>query len=94
LVKLSRLETGVFTLHPVSHAITPMLEEAAEQLAPKAAQKEIRLTTNPTETDAVFDYKWTTEALCNLMDNAIKYTPLAAAYKFQSRNTICFAALM
>ncbi len=75
LVKLSRLETGVFTLHPVSQAITPMLEEAAGQLAPKAAQKEIRLTTNPTEADAVFDYKWTTEALCNLMDNAIKYTP-------------------
>lgn len=75
LVKLSRLETGVFTLHPVSHAITPMLEEATGQLAPKAAQKEIRLTTNSTEADAVFDYKWTTEALCNLMDNAIKYTP-------------------
>ena len=75
LVKLSRLETGVFTLHPVSQAITPMLEEAAGQLAPKAAQKEIRLTTNPTEADAVFDYKWTAEALCNLMDNAIKYTP-------------------
>ncbi len=75
LLKLSRLETGVFSLHPVSRAIAPMLEEAAGQLAPKVMQKEIRLTTNPTEANAVFDYKWTTEALCNLMDNAIKYTP-------------------
>ncbi|WP_449240599.1 sensor histidine kinase [Desulfoscipio gibsoniae] len=75
LVKLSRLETGVFTLHPVSNAIAPMLDEIAGQFAPKAAQKEIRLIMNVTDTRAVFDYKWTTEALCNLMDNAIKYTP-------------------
>jgi signal transduction histidine kinase len=39
LVKLSRLETGVFTLHPVSHAITPMLEEAAEQLVAQSRAK-------------------------------------------------------
>ena len=75
LVKLSRLETGVFTLHPAPNAIAPMLEEAAKQFMPKAAQKEILLVTNPTEACAIFDYKWTMEALCNLLDNAIKYTP-------------------
>lgn len=75
LVKLSRLEIGVFTLHPVSNAIAPMLEEAVDQFAPKAAQKKIRLTMNATDARAVFDYKWTTEALCNLLDNAVKYTP-------------------
>lgn len=75
LVKLSRLETGVFTLHPISNAIAPMLDEAVGQFASKAAQKEIQLTMNATDSRAVFDYKWTTEALCNLVDNAIKYTP-------------------
>lgn len=75
LVKLSRLETGVFTLHPVFNSIVPLLNEAAEQLEPKAVQKEIWLTRNVTEAYAVFDYKWTAEALCNLVDNAIKYTP-------------------
>lgn len=75
LVKLSRLETGVFTLHPISNAIAPMLEEAAKQLMPKAEQKEILLVTNLTEAHGVFDYKWTMEALCNLLDNAVKYTP-------------------
>ncbi len=75
LVKLSRLETGVITLRPVSNAIAPMLEETAKQFAPKAAQKEIQLTVNATDAQAVFDYKWTTEALCNLLDNAVKYTP-------------------
>jgi len=75
LVKLSRLETGVFTLHPIPNAIAPMLEEAAKQLMPKAAQKEILLVTNLTEAHGVLDYKWTMEALCNLLDNAVKYTP-------------------
>ncbi len=75
LVKLSQLEIGVFTLHPVLNAIEPMLEEAVKQFAPKAAQKEIQITINSTDARAVFDDKWTTEALCNLLDNAVKYTP-------------------
>ncbi|MFT3983380.1 MAG: HAMP domain-containing sensor histidine kinase [Lachnospiraceae bacterium] len=79
LVKLSRLEIGVFALHPVSNAIAPMLKEAAEQFMPKAAQKEILLTRNPTQAHAVFDCKWTTEALCNLLDNAVKYTPVGGS---------------
>lgn len=39
-------------------------------------QKQIKLNINASEAMAVFDYKWTTEALCNLVDNAIKYTPI------------------
>lgn len=75
LVKLSRLETGVFTLHPVSRGIAPMLEETMNQFAPKAEQNKIQLSIHPTDAIAVFDYKWTMEALNNLVDNAIKYTP-------------------
>lgn len=75
LLKLSRLETGVITLHPVSNRIAPMVEEAVKQLAPKAMQKKIQMTVNAPEAHAVFDCKWTVEALCNLLDNAVKYTP-------------------
>lgn len=75
LVKLSRLETGVFKLHPVSNTIAPMLDEVAGQFIPKAMQKGIGLAMANTDVCAVFDYKWTAEALCNLVDNAVKYTP-------------------
>ena len=75
LVKLSRLETGVFTLHPTSKAVAPMLAEVAGQFKSKAAQKGIQFTVDSTDASAVYDLKWTTEALCNLVDNAIKYTP-------------------
>ena len=75
LVKTSRLEAGVLALHPRAGPLGPVLEEAAAQLAPKAAERRIRLVLSPTDISAVFDPKWTGEALCNLLDNAVKYTP-------------------
>lgn len=78
LIKLSRLETGVFKLHPISSAIHPLLEDAINQLHQKAIQKDIELDVVTHEDEesplAIFDYKWTLEAVCNLIDNAIKYT--------------------
>ena len=74
LVKTSRLETGVLALRPRPSPVGPMLEEAVDQLAPRAAEKGLALTLEPTEAEAVFDPKWTAEAVCNLLDNAVKYT--------------------
>lgn len=79
LVKTSRLETGVLTLHPVKGPLLPMLEEAVGQFLPAAAGKGTALTLDPTGAEAVFDPKWTAEALCNLLDNAVKYTPEGGA---------------
>lgn len=74
LVKTSRLESGVLALHPVLSPLAPMLAGAVAQLGPKAAEKGIELTLCPTEERACFDPKWTAEAVCNLLDNGIKYT--------------------
>lgn len=79
LVKTSRLETGILTLHPSLHPLASLVEEAAAQAAPKAAAKEISLTVLPVEGSAFFDPKWTAEALYNLLDNAVKYTPRGGA---------------
>lgn len=77
LVKTSRLETGILTLHPKAGPLAPMLEESAAQFAPRAAEKGVTLTLVPVPPNAaaVFDPKWTAEAVCNLLDNAVKYTP-------------------
>lgn len=75
LVKTSRLETGVLALHPRPGPLGPMLEEAVGQFAPRAEEKGLELMLEPTEAEAVFDPKWTAEAVCNLIDNAVKYTP-------------------
>nr|WP_325295996.1 HAMP domain-containing sensor histidine kinase [uncultured Oscillibacter sp.] len=74
LVKTSRLETGVLTLHPRPGPLWPVMEEAAAQFLPQASEKGLTLTAEPTNATAVFDPKWTAEAVCNLIDNAVKYT--------------------
>lgn len=74
LVKLSRLENGILTLSPHPSPLLPLLEHTASQFARKAEEKGLKLLLSPTEADAVFDPKWTGEALANLVDNAVKYT--------------------
>lgn len=75
LVKTSRLETGVIALHPEPGELVTVMTSAVSQLRPKAEEKGVRITLEHGEADAVFDPKWTEEALYNLLDNAVKYTP-------------------
>lgn len=77
LVKLSRLETGIIVLHPRENYVTGLLEEAYKQFHYKAEEKGLYLrmeTQDIQEIKAVFDEKWTKEALGNVIDNAVKYT--------------------
>ena len=75
LVKLSRLETGVLALHPAAGPVWPAVSAAAEQVRPKAAEKGITLCLRPSREWARLDPKWTEEAVYNLLDNGVKYTP-------------------
>ena len=75
LVKTSRLETGMLALRPERNPLGPMLEAAVAQFLPAAESKRIQLTLVSTDAYARFDPKWTGEAVCNLLDNAVKYTP-------------------
>ena len=74
LVKLSRLETGIIALAPKENDITPMLRDIVVQAQAKADAKGLSLTLECGDEKAVFDEKWTNEAVWNIVDNAIKYT--------------------
>ena len=74
LVKMSRLESGVFTLMPKYAPLAPMFDKLQTQFAMPAAQKGLSLIFDATDISAVFDEKWTLEAVGNILDNAIKYT--------------------
>ena len=93
LVKTSRLESGVIVLHPVPRKLLPMLESAVSQLAPKAAAKGIPIVLEATDADAVFDPKWTEEAIYNLLDNAVKYTSAGGAVRVMVTAYQMFSAI-
>ena len=74
LVKISRLENGIVSLSPKENSIGDLL--SALDFGDKAKRKNIGLKIESnTYTTAIFDFKWTSEAISNIVDNAIKYTP-------------------
>lgn len=74
LVKLSRMENGIINLNAEKQQIKPMLDLVKQQFAIKAKNKGIDFLIEDTEETAVFDCKWTLEAVANIVDNAVKYT--------------------
>ena len=75
MIKTSRLEAGVIALEPKPQAIYDTLAAALGGILLNAEQKKIAVTVDCPETvTAAHDRKWTTEALFNILDNAVKYT--------------------
>lgn len=75
LIKLSRLEDGIISVKPEQQSIEYILQALEQQYSLKAYQKNIEFKIQNSIETAVFDKKWTTEAVANIVDNAIKYTP-------------------
>lgn len=74
LVKISRLENGIIRLTPKKENISMLLNNL--DFKSQASEKSIALTIETSNNlEAYFDLKWTLEALSNIVDNAIKYTP-------------------
>ena len=75
LVKTSRLEVGVIAVRPTPQSLHVLFQTLSKQVFHIANQKEIAVVVEETDIFAIFDLKWTTEAVYNILDNAIKYTP-------------------
>lgn len=74
LVRLSRMETGLIGVHPQNQDIQSLFDTVHREYEKKAAEKNINLSFAECSLRAVFDLRWTGEALGNIVDNAIKYT--------------------
>lgn len=75
MIKTSRLETGVITLEQKMQPIYETLASALGGILLNAEQKNILVDVQCDESFiASHDRKWTSEALFNILDNAVKYT--------------------
>lgn len=77
LMKTSRLEAGIVQVKPVVGELYALVNAAVADYTAKAAEKSIGLHKPEEEPKilAKYDPKWCAEAVGNIIDNAIKYTP-------------------
>lgn len=81
LIQISRLETSLITLRQEETTLSNILTNAVNTVYEKALQKNIRIeVSDPDGRDVsslplLLDEKWTAEAIANILDNAVKYSP-------------------
>lgn len=77
MIKISRLETGLIHLKCRKNKINEAVLRAVKDIYPKARQRGCEIIyreDRERDTEAQFDADWTTEAVFNLLDNAVKYS--------------------
>ena len=76
-MKISRLETGTIQLSAKDQPVAPLIRDALERAEAKLSEKNVSFDIRGCDKEirARFDRKWTAEALYNILDNAVKYTP-------------------
>lgn len=73
LIKISRLENGIVSLSPKENSVCKLFKSLDFENKAKSKNIDLQIDEN-TDMTAVFDLKWTAEAISNIIDNAIKYT--------------------
>lgn len=76
LIKMSRLESGIIRLNPAQNSLNAIVLQAVKTVYAKAREKKITITFDCRQNfEALLDFNWTAEAIANVLDNAVKYTP-------------------
>lgn len=76
LIKMSRLETGIISLYKQRSPIAQTVLKAISMVSLKAEHKNIDISFDGDEKLVInHDASWTQEAIFNILDNAVKYSP-------------------
>lgn len=76
LSKISRLESNMIKLHPGRASVSRLVTDCSRYARGMADIKNITIDIKDSGNIwALYDARWTYEALCNLLDNAVKYSP-------------------
>lgn len=84
LIKMSRLESGIISLKSEKNSLNEIVLQAVKTVYAKAKEKGILITFECDQAfEAVLDFNWTAEAISNVIDNAVKYTPQGGFVRLQ-----------
>ncbi|MDO4454962.1 MAG: HAMP domain-containing sensor histidine kinase [Eubacteriales bacterium] len=76
LIKMSRLESGMITLKAEKTSLNEIVLQSIKTVYAKAKKRKITIVFECNQTfETVLDFNWTAEAVTNVLDNAVKYTP-------------------
>lgn len=82
LLKASRLENGMIDFPAENTGIKGTVAKAVEAVYAQAAGKQIEICTDEFQDFPLYhNPKWTAEALTNLLENAVKYSPEGSSVK-------------
>lgn len=94
LGNISRLETHMIRLQPEDVSFTEILAGAVNTVYHKALSKQIAIEVEEFEEIMLFlDKKWTAEAISNVLDNAIKYSPAGSSISVRAWKLFNFVRL-
>ena len=88
LTKLAKCEGGLIAenLAPKDNSVKELLRQVIEANYTSADAKDIELRCDvPDDLTAHFDLRWTAEAVGNILDNAVKYSPQGSTVTISAR---------
>lgn len=75
MIKLSRMESGMIQIRKKPQDLMETIRKAVAGIVVEASKKNQQLSVDgPTQLTVMHDAKWTTEAIGNVLENAVKYT--------------------
>ena len=93
LVKSSRIEQEIIQVQCFRLSIFSIVTSAIQNIEMKALKKNITISYDEIQSDVSADEQWSMEAIVNVIDNAIKYSPCASTIYIKTRQLESFVCL-
>lgn len=94
LVQISRLETDMITIKKETTTLTDILIGAMNIVYDKARKKGMEIIIDDfEEMPLLLDEKWTAEAVANILDNAVKYSPKGSEIQIRVQKLYSFVRI-